>query len=88
MNRLYFHNQQHYGDCLISLHYLIGLSQSNNIECEFYCNPSYHSQLQELISENVNVFSNSFGNTSIDPIKDGDLTPISVTAKTLTSKTP
>ena len=67
MNRLYFHNQQHYGDCLISLHFLIGLSQSNNIECEFYCNPSYHSQLQELIPENVGAFlSNNINQNSID----------------------
>ncbi len=67
MNRLYFHNQQHYGDCLISLHFLIGLSQVNNIECEFYCNPSYHSQLQELIPENVSAFlSNSINQNSID----------------------
>jgi hypothetical protein len=51
-----FHNNFHYGDCLTSLHFLIKLSQVNDIKCNFFCNPNYHHQLNELIPENTNVF--------------------------------
>jgi len=62
-----FHNHQHYGDCLISLHFLIHLSQKNKIICNFQCNSSYHKQLQELIPENTNVFLvDCVGENSLD----------------------
>lgn len=67
MRQFNFHNQQHYGDCLISLHFLIHLSQKNNIVCNFQCNSSYHKQLQELIPNNINVFLMDFiGENSFD----------------------
>ena len=67
MNNFYFHNHQHYGDCLASLHFLIHLSKVNDINCYFNCNQSYHSQLQELIPNNINVFlTNSIHSESFD----------------------
>jgi len=67
MRQFNFHNHYHYGDCLGSLHFLIHLSQKNNIVCNFYCNSSYHKQLQELIPNNINVFLIDFiGENSFD----------------------
>lgn len=50
MKKLYFYNNFHYGDCLASLHFLIHLSEVNDIVCDFMCKSEYHSQLSEFIS--------------------------------------
>lgn len=55
MKKFYFYNNFHYGDCLVSLHFLNHLSEVNDIECDFMCNPSYHNQLNEFISLNSKI---------------------------------
>jgi len=51
-----FYNTYHYGDCLLSLYFLIKTSiANNNMHFEFYCNPEYHHQLQEFIPTTSNV---------------------------------
>jgi hypothetical protein len=55
MKKLYFYNNYHYGDCLVSLHFLDHLSKVNGIECEFACKSEYHDQLNELVSLNSRI---------------------------------
>lgn len=55
MEKLYFYNNFHYGDCLVSLHFLIHLAEVNDIECVFKCHDGYHWQLQELLGTNTRV---------------------------------
>lgn len=55
MKQLYFYNNFHYGDCLVSLHFLDHLSKANDIDCVFMCHQGFHWQLQELISDNPRV---------------------------------
>lgn len=46
----------HLGDCLVSLHFLNKLCESNpHIGCEFSCGEEYHSQLKELINPKNNI---------------------------------
>lgn len=67
MESFNFHNHQHYGDCLTSLHFLIKLSKTNKIRCNFSCNNSYHGQLKELIPGDCEVYLFSHGmENSID----------------------
>jgi hypothetical protein len=51
----HFYNNFHYGDCLASLHFLLHLSEVNDIDCVFACHEGYHGQLQDLIDTNSRV---------------------------------
>jgi hypothetical protein len=68
MKKLYFYNNYHYGDCLVSLHFLHHLTQVNDIECEFICNTSYHSQLNEFISLNPKLKLGNLPESSINSV--------------------
>ncbi len=49
------YNQYHLGDCIEALHFLINATKCNDVTFNFYCNPSYHSQLQEFIDNNNKI---------------------------------
>lgn len=55
MSKLYFYNNFHYGDCLVSLHFLNHLTKVNDIQCEFMCLQPYHWQLQEFICDSDRI---------------------------------
>lgn len=63
MKKLYFYNNFHYGDCLVSLHFLDHLSKANDIDCVFMCHDGFHWQLQEFISNNPRV--------TLEPLPEG-----------------
>lgn len=67
MKKIYFYNNFHYGDCLVSLHFLNHLTKVNDIECDFMCRSEYHNQLNEFISLNSKITLSSL------PLKDYDL---------------
>lgn len=68
MKKLYFYNNFHYGDCLVSLHFLHHLTKVNDIECDFGCNPNYHGQLQELISSNSKISLSKIPQSDFDSV--------------------
>ena len=44
---------------MLSLHFLIMIARCNDVSCDFWCNPAYRDQLQELIPSDANVFVTS-----------------------------
>jgi len=56
------HNFYHLGDCIQTLHFLIHASRLNNIGFNFFCNPIYHNQLREIISnDKINLITDPIG---------------------------
>jgi len=55
MKTLNCFNIMHLGDCIQSLHYLMNAAELNNVQFKFYCNPSYHDQLNEMIGDTTGV---------------------------------
>lgn len=49
------HNLYHLGDCIQTLHFLIKAAEKNNIKFNFFCNPSYHEQLNEFVDSNDRI---------------------------------
>ncbi len=58
MRTIHCHNLYHLGDCIQTLHFLIHASRLNDVTFNFFCNPTYHSQLKEFIgNEKINLIT-------------------------------
>ena len=65
----YFHNDRNYGDCLVSLDFLIRLAKINDIKCSFSYNEQSYidvNQLLELIPKKSNVIIENRHSSSYD----------------------
>lgn len=49
MKTIHCFNMMHLGDCIQALHYLTNATKINDVNFKFYCNPSYHGQLTEML---------------------------------------